>query len=174
MPATIPTIYSTLLLTLLLFYGLFSFLRGSIRDRTAEAIFTLDKVTEDILLRQVRDHFRQRSYKVVGIDAERDVVNLVGQIKPSLFLTVFFTLMAAIGLVCLSLVLGILIPDLENLWIWLTAISPIAGIFYWRGTPRERNVGLKLLPDVQIKIRAHKDEIEELQRSLNLVKIEVD
>ncbi len=177
MSETIPTIYSTLFLTILLFVGLISFLRGSIRDRTTEALFTVEKlavdqITDDRLLMQVRDHFRKRAYKVVEIDPERDVATLSGQVKPSLFLAVFMTVLAASGLICLGLVLGILIPDLENIWLWLTALSPIAGIFYWRGTPRERQVSLRLMPDARLKIRAHKDEIEELQRSLNLEKIE--
>jgi len=177
MPATIPTIYSTLLLTILLFYGLISFLRGSIRDRTTDAMFTVDKfavdkITDDHLLKQVRDHFQQRAYKVVEIDPERDVVNLLGQVKPSLFLAIFLTVLAATGLICLGLVLGILIPDLENLWLWLAVFSPIAGVFYWRGTPRERKVSMRLLPETRLKVRAHKDEIEELQRALNLEKID--
>jgi len=135
MSETIPTIYSTLFLTILLFVGLISFLRGSIRDRTTDALFTVKKlaveqITDDRLLMQVRDHFRQRAYKVVEIDPERDVVTLLGQVKPSLFLAVFMTVLAAIGLICLGLVLGILIPDLENIWLWLTAMSPIAGMFY--------------------------------------------
>lgn len=172
MPATIPTIYSTLLLTILLFLGLISFLRGSIRDRTTDALFNVDKLTDDRLLMQVRDHFQQRAYKVVEIDPERDVAILLGQIRPSIFLAVFLTILAAIGLICLGLVLGVLIPDLENLWLWLIIASPIAGWFYWRGVPREQKVSLQLLPDGKLKVRAHKDEIAELQRSLNLEKIE--
>ena len=177
MPATIPTIYSTLLLTILLFYGLISFLRGSIRDRTTDAMFTVDKITvdkltDDLLLKQVRDHFQKRSYKVVEIDPERDVATLLGQVKPSLFLAIFLTILAAIGLICLGLVLGILIPDLENIWLWLTILSPLAGVFYWQGTPRERKVSLRLLPETRLKVRAHKDEIEELQRALKLEKID--
>jgi hypothetical protein len=173
MPATIPTIYSTFFLTALLFFGLISFLRGSIRDRTTDVVFTKNnQITDDQMLMQVRDHFRQRAYQVVDIDRDREVVNLLGQVKPNLFLAIFMTVLAAIGMICLGLVLGILIPDLENIWILLTALSPIAGIFYWRGTPRERRVSLRLLPDSQLKVRAHKDEIEQLQRSLNLEKVE--
>ncbi|NUN65820.1 cofactor assembly of complex C subunit B [Pseudanabaena biceps] len=172
MLTTIPTIYSTLLLTILLFWGLFSFLRGSIRDRTVDALFGGDSLEDDRLLMQVRDHFKRRNYQVTEIDPDRDVANLVGLVQPSLFLAIFLTSLAAIGLVCLGLVLGILIPDLENLWLLLIILSPIAGVFYWRGTPRERKVSLKLLPDVKLKVRAHKDEVEELQRSLNLKKIE--
>jgi hypothetical protein len=171
-PTTFPTIYSTLFLTILLFLGLISFLRGSIRDRTVDALFAVDKLNDDRLLMQVRDHFRQRAYQVVEIDPARDVAVLLGQVKPSLFLAIFFTVLAAIGLICLGLVLGILIPDLENLWLWLAAISPIAGVFYWRGTARERKVSLQLLPESRLKVRAHKDEVEQLQRSLNLEKIE--
>lgn len=173
MPVTVPVIYSTLLLTLLLFWGLVSFLRGSIRDRTTDVVFTKNnQITDDQMLMQVRDHFRQRAYQVVEIDRDREVANLLGQVQPNLFLAIFMTVLAAIGMICLGLVLGILIPDLENIWIWLTALSPIAGIFYWRGTPRERRVSLRLLPDSQLKIRAHKDEIEQLQRALNLEKLE--
>ena len=172
MPATIPTIYSTLFLTILLFFGLISFLRGSIRDRLTDVIFTIEETTDDRLLKQVRDHFQQRAYKVIEIDPDRDVAILSGQIKPSIFLAIFLTILAAVGLICLGIVLGILIPDLENLWLWLMIFSPIAGVFYWRGTPRERIVSFQLLPDTRIKVRAHKDEIEELQRSLNLKKID--
>jgi Cofactor assembly of complex C subunit B len=172
MPATIPTIYSTLFLTILLFIGLISFLRGSIRDRTTDALFTVEEVSDDHLLKQVRDHFQQRAYKVIEIDPARDVATLSGQVKPSLFLAIFLTILAAVGLICLGIVLGILIPDLENLWLWLMIFSPIAGVFYWRGTPRQRQVSLQLLPETKLKVRAHKDEIEELQRSLNLEKID--
>ena len=89
MPATIPTIYSTLFLTILLFFGLISFLRGSIRDRTTDALFAVGELTDDRLLMQVRDHFRQRAYKVVELDPERDIAILAGQVKPSLFLAIF-------------------------------------------------------------------------------------
>lgn len=172
MSATIPTIYSTLLLTILLFVGLISFLRGSIRDRTTDALFNGDQLTDDRLLMQVRDHFQQRAYRVVEIDPERDIAILFGQVRPSIFLAVFLTILAAIGLICLGLVLEILIPDLQNLWIWLIVASPIAGVFYWRGTPRERQVSFQLLPDAKLKVRAHKDEIAELERSLKLEKLE--
>jgi hypothetical protein len=172
MPTTIPTIYSTLFLTILLFFGLVSFLRGSIRDRTTDAIFAVDQLTDDRLLMQVRDHFRQRAYQVVELDPEREIATLVGQVQPSLFLAIFLSGLAAVGLICLGLVLGILIPDLENLWLWLLVASPIAGVFYWQGTPRERQVSLQLLPESKLKVRAHKDEIAELERSLHLEKIE--
>jgi hypothetical protein len=169
MSLTISTIYSTLFLTILLFLGFISFFRGSIRDRTIEVLFAVDQLTDDRLLMQVRDHFRKRAYQVIQIDPERDIAILLGQVKPSIFLALFLTVLAAVGLVCLGLVLGMLIPDLENIWLWLTITSPIAGIFYWRGIARERKISLQLLPDSKLRVCAHKDEIEELQRSLNLV-----
>lgn len=174
MSVTIPTIYSTLFLTALLFWGLVSFLRGSIRDRTTDVVFAVGQsqdVNDDQLLMQVRDYFRQRAYKVVEIDPDRDVAVLSGQIQPSWFLAIFLSILAALGLICLGLVLGILIPDLANLWLWLLPLSPIAGLFYWRGTARERQVSLRLLPESKLKVRAHKDEIEQLEKALKLEKI---
>lgn len=173
MPATVTTIYSTLFLTILLFFGLISFLRGSIKDRTTEACFAVGNFTDDRLLMQVRDHFLQRAYKVIELDPEKDIAILMGQIKPSIFLAVFLSSLAAIGLFCLSLVLGILIPDLDRVWLWSILVSPLAGIFYWRGIAREQKVSLQLLPDAKLKVRAHKDEIAELERSLNLEKLDI-
>jgi hypothetical protein len=174
MSLTIPTIYSTLFLTALLFLGLISFLRGSIRDRTTDVIFAVGQAndaSDDQLLMQVRDHFRQRAYRVVEIDPDRDVAVLAGQIQPSWFLAIFLSILAALGLSCLGLVLGILISDLTNLWLWLLPLSPIAGLFYWRGTARERQVSLRLLPEARLKVRAHKDEIEQLEKALMLEKL---
>ncbi|MBD2151037.1 cofactor assembly of complex C subunit B [Pseudanabaena sp. FACHB-1277] len=174
MSVTIPTIYSTLFLTALLFWGLISFLRGSIRDRTTDAVFAVGQskdTNDDQLLKQVRDYFRQRAYRVVEIDPDRDVAVLSGQIQPSWFLAIFLSILAALGLSCLGLVLGILIPDLANLWLWLLPLSPIAGLFYWRGTARERQVSLRLLPESRLKVRAHKDEIEQLEKALKLAKL---
>ncbi len=159
---------STFLLTILLAIGLLSFLKSSVKDRTTEMIFRSQNLDDDRLLVQVRNHFKQRAYQVAKLDPNQESVTLSGQVKPSVFLAILFTSLAAIGFASLGLVVGTLLPDLEQIWWVLILTSPIAGIFYWRGADRKEEVSLELRPQSQLWVRGHKDELMQLQRSLDL------
>ncbi len=170
---TQPVIASTLLLTVLLMIGLFFFIRASVKDRTQEARLLSDQ-SEESLLSQLRFYFGQRSYRVAAIDATQNQVTFEGVVRPSVFLAVFLSLLAAIGVLCLVLVLSIVLPGWSNFWFGLLLLSPLAGVFYWKGAERVEQVSLKVEPSSGaeshsvITVRAHRDELEELQRSLEL------
>lgn len=168
---TQPVIASTLLLTVLLMIGLFFFIRASVKDRTQE-MRLLSEQPEDSLMSQLRQYFEQRSYRVAAIDATRNQVTFEGIVRPSVFLAVFLSLLASVGALCLVLVLSMVLPDWSNFWWGLLLISPLAGIFYWKGAERVEQVALKLEPGTEsqsvITVKAHRDELAELQRSLEL------
>jgi hypothetical protein len=170
MTSTVPALYSTLFLTALLFVGLLSFLKSSIKDRTTERLFQSKNFNDDLLLQQVRDHLKARSYQVAKLDPAQETVVMTGLVKPSLGLAVLLTSLAAIGFVSLGIVVGILVPDLENLWMFLIMGAPIAGIFYWRGAERQEEISLQLRPQSRLWVRGHKDELTLLERSLSLEK----
>ncbi|WP_066380569.1 MULTISPECIES: cofactor assembly of complex C subunit B [unclassified Anabaena] len=165
---------STLLLTLLLSVGLFFFIRASTKDRTQTAQL-ISEQDEAVFMPKLQDYFRSRSYRVVGIDKESNQVTFEGFVKPSRFLAVFLSLLAAVGLVCLSLVLSLLVPQL-NIFVWgLLLLSPLSGFFYWQKAGRLEKVLLKLEPNFsqkqpssKITVTAHRDEIIELQNALQL------
>jgi len=170
---TQPVIASTLLLTVLLMIGLFFFIRASVKDRTQEVRLLSDQ-SEDSLLSQLRSYFGQRSYRVAAIDATRNQVTFEGVVRPSVFLAVFLSLLASIGVLCFVLVLAMVLPDWSNFWFGLLLLSPLAGVFYWKGAERVEQVSLKVesSPDATsrsvITVKAHRDELAELQRSLEL------
>jgi Flp pilus assembly protein TadB len=168
---TQPIIASTLLLTVLLMIGLFFFIRASVKDRTQE-VRLLSEQSEDSLMSQLRQYFEQRSYQVAAIDAPRNQVTFEGIVRPSVFLAVFLSLLASVGVLCLVLVLSMVLPDWSNFWWGLLLISPLAGVFYWKGAERVEQVSLKLEPSTDsqsvITVKAHRDELAELQRSLEL------
>ena len=165
---------STFLLTLLLSVGLFFFIRASTKERTQTAQL-ISEEDEATLMPQLKEYFRSRSYRVAAVDREQNQVTFEGFVKPSWFLAVFLTLLAFAGLVCLSLVLSILFPSLRTFFLGLVLLSPMSGIYYWKKAGRLEKVLLKLetIPNQQhssskITVTAHRDELIELQKALQL------
>jgi hypothetical protein len=169
-----PILSSTLLLTLLLSVGLLFFIRAATKDRTQTAQL-ISEQDEAVFMPQLQDYFRSRSYRVVEIEKSQNQVAFEGFVKPSIFLAVFLTLLAAVGLVCLSLVLSFLFPQYSLLFLGLLLFSPLSGFFYWQKAGRLEKVFLKLEPNLKeqkslskITVTAHRDEIAELQKNLQL------
>lgn len=170
---SISVIPSTFFLTVLMTIGLFFFIRASVKDRTQLIRLASDQ-SETSLLTRLRQYFDQRAYRVVSLDAAKNEVIFEGTVRPSLFLAGFLTLLAAVGALCLALMLSYLAPDQSKFWLGLLLLSPLAGVFYWRGAGRSEQVSLKIesVPDAEVKslitVKAHRDELAELQRILGL------
>ena len=170
------TLPSTLLLTLLLAVGLFFFLRASTKERL-QSLELVGEQDETTLMNQLQEYFQARSYRVAAVDREQNQVTFEGFVQPSWFLAVFLTLLSAIGLLCLSLVLSSLFPGLIWLFLAMIALSPVSGIFYWNKAGKLEKVLLKLSPQEnsnsssKITVVAHRDELIELQKKLQLKQI---
>ncbi|HYX15715.1 MAG TPA: cofactor assembly of complex C subunit B [Nostoc sp.] len=165
---------STFLLTLLLSVGLFFFIRASTKDRieTAQLVSEQD---EAALMSQLKEYFSSRSYRVAEVDREQNKVTFEGNVRPSWFLAIFLTLLAATGIVCLSLVVFLLFPNLSTFVLPLVLLSPLTGLFYWKKSGRLEKVSLKVettqseqTSSSKITVIAHRDELGELQRTLQL------
>ncbi|KAF3889362.1 MULTISPECIES: cofactor assembly of complex C subunit B [Nostocales] len=165
---------STLLLTLLLSVGLFFFIRASTKDRM-ETAHLVSADDENTLMPLLKDYFQSRSYRVAAVDPEHNQVTFEGYVRPSWFLAVFLTLLAATGILCLSLVLSFLFPNLNQVFVGMVLLSPLSGTFYWKKAKKLEKVSLKLeetkgnerFPS-KITVVAHRDELIELQRALSL------
>lgn len=124
----------------------------------------------DSLLAQLQQYFTQRSYKVVALDAAQNQVTFAGFVRPSWFLAVFLTLLAALGILCLVLVLSFLFPQVSLLFFALELLSPVAGIFYWQKAGRQEQVSLKLESTQEtenlITVTGHRDELSVLRETL--------
>ncbi|NEP16885.1 MAG: cofactor assembly of complex C subunit B [Leptolyngbya sp. SIO4C1] len=132
---------STLLLTGLLVVGLVFFIRASAKDRTQTVAFASSQ-TADELQQQLTDYFEQRAYQRRDRSGAQPV-QMIGQVRPSVFLAVFLSLLAAVGLLCLALVLLIALPAAGKLPLALTLLAPLAPIFYWRRAGREETIAFE-------------------------------
>ena len=163
---------STLLLTLLMLVGLFFFIRASVKDRTQE-VKLVSQQAQETLLEQLQQYLQARSYRLTGVDAKQNVT-FEGFVRPSVFLAIFLTLLAAVGILCLALVSSLLSPKLSVIFLCLVVLSPVAGVFYWQRAARSEQVSLKVetysekTSLSQITVIAHRDELLELQRALQL------
>lgn len=166
---------STFVLTLLLAVGLFFFIRASVKDRT-EQVQLIATEPEDSLLTRLQQYFDQRAYRVAAVDATTHQVTFQGVVRPSWFLAIFLTLLAACGILCLSLVLSLLYPKLSSFFVALVLLAPVAGVFYWHKAGRSEQVLLKVeavtdqdpVSQSLVTVRGHRDELRSLQQALKL------
>lgn len=172
----LPVLASTILLTLLLAVGLFFFIRASVKDRT-EVMRLMSEGEQASLLETLQKYFTERAYKISSVDAATNRVIYEGNVRPSLFLAIFLSVLAGVGLLCLALVLAILFPVARVFLPGLMLLAPLAGVFYWKQAGRQEKVALQVevvqtdtltLVNV-LTVQAHRDELIQLQRSLNLL-----
>ncbi|MBD0268003.1 cofactor assembly of complex C subunit B [Pseudanabaena sp. FACHB-2040] len=165
---------STFLLTLLLMVGLFFFIRAATKDRTETLQVTVAK-TPETLQSDLQTYFESRAYQVADSNLAAHQITFKGFVRPSLFLAIFLSSMAAIGASCLALVLAILLPDYGSLFSVLLLAAPGAGLFYWRRAGREEQVLMKVEPEAldaashsKMTVVAHRDELAALKQALSL------
>lgn len=168
-----PVLTSTLILTLLLAVGLFFFIRASTKDRIEQMVLETND-SEEVFLPRLQQYFTDRSYRVTEADRDTDIITFEGLVRPSVFLASLLTGLAAIGAMCLALVLAMLFPAVGQLFLLLLLVAPIAGWFYWQGSTRIERVRLKVEPQLgdgaptAIKISGHRDELAVFQETLQL------
>jgi Cofactor assembly of complex C subunit B len=175
---------SILVPTALLAIGLFFFIRSSTKKRLDRRTFRSSQTDEAIAM-QLRQYLTERAYRVVGVDSQTGQVTFEGHVKASVGMAVFLTILAAIGLLCLAPIVSILAPQFSALAVGLVALSPLAGLFYWRNANRTEQICLKIqsvsIPPAsaedtpmqsQIAIQGHRDELAALQEALPLQRVE--
>lgn len=170
-----PVLPSTFLLTVLLSVGLVFFIRASVKDRI-EVIRLASEQSEVSLLNELQAYFTQRAYRLIATDAANLQATFEGFVRPSAVMAIFLTLLAAIGALCLSLMLAVVFPAGSKAWLGITLLSPIAGLFYWRRAARPEKVLLQVegtgVSETEllsvVTVTAHRDELAELQRHLSL------
>jgi hypothetical protein len=153
--------------------GLFFFIRASTKDRT-ETLTLQRSDPSGTLLQELTQYFEGRAYIAQTVDSGNHQIHLRGMVRPSVFLALFLTTLAAIGMLCLALVLASLFPAPGLSFVGLTVLAPTAGWYYWRRAQREEQIIIQVesaadaANAVQSRaiITAHRDELIALQQVL--------
>ncbi|MFY8148580.1 MAG: cofactor assembly of complex C subunit B [Prochlorococcaceae cyanobacterium] len=165
-----PTLGSTLLLTLLLAIGLVFFLRAASKDRTTVVEVHSPRPPMEVL-QGLSDWLTERGWQTSGGDPERQVLRFRGQVGSSPSLAILLSLLGSIGAACLGLVLRQLLPALGWWPLLLALLGPAAGLLYRRRAERAESVELRLLDSgtaggSTLRLRAHRDELIALEVEL--------
>ena len=169
---------STLLLSILLFIGLFFFLRASTKDRTTTVEVTSSK-SPVIVLNLLCNWLNLRGWKQTGGDTDKKILSFKGQVISSNLLAIFLSILGGLGSCSLGLVIVQLYPSLHWWPILLGLIGgPLSGIIYSRKSNREETFEFRLVDNkgykkfTYLRLRAHRDELialeNELKESLDL------
>jgi Cofactor assembly of complex C subunit B len=167
---------STFILTILLAIGLFFFIRASTKARIEQMTLATSE-SEAVLIPKLQAYFADRAYRIAAVEPETEIITFEGLVSPSIFLAVLLTGLAAIGAMCLALVLSMQFPDIGNIFLILLVAAPIAGWFYWQGSARIEQVRLKVesiddAATTTIRISGHRDELAIFQSTLQLSIVE--
>ncbi|MCU0568168.1 MAG: cofactor assembly of complex C subunit B [Oculatellaceae cyanobacterium Prado106] len=174
----LPVLSSTVFLTVLLAIGLFFFIRASTKDRI-EVAKLVSSQPEESLLEKLQQYFSDRAYRIISVDAEQNQVIFEGLVRPSVFLAIFLSVLAAIGIFCLALVLSFLFPGASRVFPALVLMAPAAGAFYWQKSGRPEQVALRVEtllqegadPQRLLTVTAHRDELATLRQTLGLLEL---
>lgn len=165
--------------------GLVFFIRASTKDRIEVAQFASLQSAES-LEQAVMKYFYTRAYQpddtATGQPDETPgptIINgtkLIGLVSPSMFMAVFLSGLAAVGFACLSLILATLFPEWGGWLVGLVALSPLAGVFYWKKSSRPEAIVLRVeaftsgadsqsdtIRRSTLTVKGHRDELADLE-----------
>jgi Cofactor assembly of complex C subunit B len=162
---------SAFFLSVLIAIGLVFFIRASTKARIETAVWALSQPEESVL-KDVTHYLEGRAYRLQSVDRESEQVIFSGMVSASWGMAIFLSTLAAIGALCLGLVLAIQFPQLGYWGFGTVLLAPGAGWFYFKKSQRPEQVLLKVRPTDQaqktcLKVTAHRDELASLQNALN-------
>lgn len=158
---------SALIPTSLMAIGLAFFIRASTKDRTEELEMACVRSAAEVD-RLAKDHLTGRTYRIAK--TEDGTTLFEGQVRPSVFLAVFLSVLAAIGFACVGLIVGTAVPSLADNTIGIVILSPLAGAYYWKKAKKSERVVIAVQETGESKSSVtaigHRDELNVLRQML--------
>lgn len=169
--------YTSLGLFVLSFPGLYSIIKRSAKSKIVKKTYEIPgpKVPGSKPLNQVAgevtSYLTRNNYSITD---RGDVVTFKGNITPSRSQASFLVFCTALSLASLALVLTITVPALGEGWYWITALSPLAGVYYWTKASRTEEIKVKMVladdeSTVDVVLQGDDGEIDRLRKEMNLM-----
>lgn len=125
----------------------------------------------DDTARAIYRHFTSFNYRVAG---SGDVIRFVGRYAASRGQAAALVFYVFCGLASTALVLSIAAPFGGNAWYGLTALSPLAGVYYWQRGERDEEVAVKIVvadddASADVTVEGDVEEVERLAKALGFM-----
>jgi hypothetical protein len=170
------SLYVTLALFLMSVPGIWSQVKRAPKSKIKRITFEVagpksvasPPVALDDHARAVFRYFKRYNYEVVSTG---EVITFSGVYAADRGQAAAVTLYTFFGLGSVALVLATLFPDVGATWYGLTALSPLAAVYYFRNGERREEVRVKMVASddeatADVVVEGDADEIERLSREL--------
>jgi hypothetical protein len=168
--ALMPTLASTLLLTLLMAVGLVFFLRAASKDRTTVVEVHSPRPALEVL-EGLSGWLTERGWRTETGDPAINLLRFRGEVGASTPLALLLSLLGSVGAACLGLVIRQVLPQLGWWPLLLALLGPAAGLIYRRRAERAETFELRLIEadtnqGSTLRLRAHRDELIAIETEL--------
>jgi len=173
------SLYVTLALFLMSVPGIWSQVKRAPKSKIKRVTFEVAgprstlvaPVTLDDHARAVFRYFKRYNYEV---ESSGEVITFAGVYAADRGQAAAVTLYTFFGMGSVALVLATLFPGSGNSWYGLTALSPLAAVYYFRNGERREEVRVKMVAaddeaTADVVVEGDADEIERLARELGFV-----
>ncbi|KAH7307706.1 hypothetical protein KP509_22G072900 [Ceratopteris richardii] len=103
-----------------------------------------------------------------------ETVTFEGTIVPSRAQAALLIFCTCVSLASIALVLTITVPSIGDKWYWLSALSPLAGVYYWTRASRKEQIKVKMIvaddnSSTDVILQGDDEEIDMLRRELGFM-----
>ncbi|KAF3435321.1 hypothetical protein FNV43_RR22408 [Rhamnella rubrinervis] len=165
--------YTSLGLFVISVPGLWSLIKRSVKSKIVQKTFIGEgeaKKAPNQVAGEIVSFFTRNNFAV----ADRgETITFEGVMVPNRGQAALLTFCTCISLASVALVLTITVPDFGNNWFWLTILSPLAGVYYWKRASRKEQIKVKMtVADdetlSEIVVQGDDQQVEQLRKELQL------
>ncbi|CAM8949834.1 unnamed protein product [Rhodiola kirilowii] len=163
--------YTSLGLFVISVPGLWSLIKRSVKSKIVKKTFIdADNKPPNQAAGEILSFFTRNNFVVTD---RGETVTFEGMMVPSRGQAALLTFCTCISLASVALVLTITVPDVGNNWFFLTALSPLAGAYYWKRASRKEQIQVKMILAEdgnlsEIVVQGDDQQIDEMRKELKL------
>ncbi|ERN06125.1 hypothetical protein AMTRI_Chr06g171000 [Amborella trichopoda] len=168
--------YTSLGLFVISVPGLWSLIKRSVKSKIVQKTFVGSEKEEgkkapSQIAGEILSFFTRNNFIVSD---RGEAITFEGMMVPSRGQAALLTFCTCISLASVALVLTITIPEGGNRWFWLTALSPLAGAYYWKRASRKEQIKVKMILAEdgslsEIIVQGDDEQVEQMRKELNLM-----
>ncbi|KAG6383227.1 hypothetical protein SASPL_157034 [Salvia splendens] len=165
--------YTSLGLFVISVPGLWSLIKRSVKSKVVKKTLVREgegKKAPNQVAGEILSFFTRNNFVVSD---RGETIVFEGVMVPSRGQAALLTFCTCISLASVALVLTITYPDIGNNWFWLTILSPLAGVYYWKKASRKEQIQVKVLVGddgnlSEIIVQGDDQQVEQMRKELQL------
>ncbi|KAM1357528.1 hypothetical protein EV1_044289 [Malus domestica] len=163
--------YTSLGLFVISVPGLWSLIKRSVKSKVVQKTFIgEEKKAPSQVAGEILSFFTRNNFVVTD---RGETITFEGMMVPSRGQAALLTFCTCISLASVALVLTITVPDFGNNWFLLTALSPLAGAYYWKRASRKEQIKVKMMvkddgAESEIIVQGDDQQVEQMRKELQL------